>query len=196
MKTAVIPALLGVLLLASPARAEPPVEVSHDKIDYFQDPLYEKINKDDEHPMDDMTKMAEDGEVRAQFIMGDLYSKGQGGLPKDLRKARYWFEQGARNKDSASFVRLAALEKRAGNAAGAYMWYTLGIDQASGDMRRYMIQAREDLVGSAKLTRQQTADARKAGDAWRRAPKEARNDKDAAAKPKTPDKTSTNKTGE
>lgn len=92
---------------------------------YLEDPVYTKINKDDEHPMDDLVILAKGGDARAQFILGDLYSKGKGGLAKNRVKARYWFEISARHGYTASFIRLAALAKRSRDYIGAYQWYTL-----------------------------------------------------------------------
>src|SRR5205807_2654695 len=78
-------------------------------IHYYEDPVYVKINKDDQHPMDDLITLAAEGDARAQFILGDLYSKGKGGLAKNRVKARYWFEISARHGFTPSFVRLGAL---------------------------------------------------------------------------------------
>ena len=63
-----LPALIALVLLAPPARA----------MEYYSDPVYKLLNKDDHHPMEDMVNLAEQGDTRAQFIMGDLYAKGKG----------------------------------------------------------------------------------------------------------------------
>jgi TPR repeat protein len=97
---------------------------------YYEDPVYVKINQDDEHPMDDLMLLAKRGDARAQFILGDLYSKGKGGLARNRVKARYWFEVSARHGYTASFIRLAALAKRSRDYIGAYQWYTLNAEHA------------------------------------------------------------------
>jgi TPR repeat protein len=97
---------------------------------YLEDPVYIKLNKDDEHPMSDLMTLAAGGDARAQFILGDLYSKGKGGLAKNRVKARYWFEISARHGYTAAFIRLAALAKRSRDYIGAYQWYTLNAENA------------------------------------------------------------------
>lgn len=98
---------------------------------YLEDPVYIKLNKDDEHPMSDLMTLAAGGDARAQFILGDLYSKGKGGLARNRVKARYWFEVSARHGYTASFIRLAALAKRSRDYIGAYQWYTLNADHGN-----------------------------------------------------------------
>jgi hypothetical protein len=101
-------------------------------IRYYEDPVYVKINKDDEHPMDDLITLAAEGDARAQFILGDLYSKGKGGLARNRVKARYWFEISARHGFTPAFVRLGALAKHSRDYIGAVQWYKLDADHAKG----------------------------------------------------------------
>ena len=158
-----LPALaLFMILAAPPARAE-------EEIVYFQDPLYKKINADDEHPMSEMYDLAENGDVHAQFILGNLYSKGQGGLPKSAKLARQWFEAAARNGYGYAFVRLAALEKHAKDPVNAYKWYTLGIQALQGGDRKWAVDARDALEKDADMTRDQVHEAKRAAAEWRKA---------------------------
>ena len=114
-----MPALLLVaLVIAAPAHAQ-------EKITFFEDPVFKPLNKDDEHPMADLILLADQGDTRAQFILGDLYAKGKGGLVKNPQKARHWFNQSAISGYGASLIRLAALAKRDGNIIEAYSWYDL-----------------------------------------------------------------------
>src|ERR1700722_15856839 len=105
-----MPALSG-LFPATEARAE--------TTKYYQDPVYVKIAKDEPPPMDDLTALAEQGDVRAQYILGDLYGKGKGGLAKNHVLAQYWFETAARHGYTAAFIRLAALAKHENDEAEA-----------------------------------------------------------------------------
>ncbi|TNE30944.1 MAG: hypothetical protein EP349_04615, partial [Alphaproteobacteria bacterium] len=62
------------------------------KIPVYPDPVYKPLYEDAEHPLAVLIAMAdEDGDARAQFILGDLYSKGKGGFAKDLKEAARWF---------------------------------------------------------------------------------------------------------
>ena len=137
-----------------------------EKIKYLADPAYATMAPEDPHPMDDMKALAKEGDLRAQFILGDLYSKGKGALKKDTKRARYWFESSAFNGYSESFIRLAAMDKRAKNPEEAYKWYTLCIEEMSGDHRKWCDKSRAELAKSAKLTREQIKSAKKKADSW------------------------------
>jgi TPR repeat protein len=100
--------------------------------------------------MDDLVKLAEQGDVRAQYILGDMYGKGKGGLGRNLVKSRYWFESAALRGYDPAFTRLAALAKRQKDPVEAYKWYTLGISHTSGKLSRWSKKARENLKLSGK----------------------------------------------
>ncbi|MBI3441300.1 MAG: sel1 repeat family protein [Proteobacteria bacterium] len=134
---------------------------------YYPDPVYQKLNDDDSSPMTDMIDLAAQGDVRAQFIMGDLYSKGKGGVAKDLTAARHWFEESGIHGYGHSFIRLAALAKHDNRPKEAWQWYSLAIKTFDyGDERKYAIQARHDLVENATLSEEDIREARKSMSAW------------------------------
>ena len=167
------------LLAAAPADAA--------GIKYFEDPVYQKLAPDDHLPMEDMMMLADDGDVRAMYILGDLFSKGKGGFPKNMTKAREWFETSARNGYAFSFIRLAALEKRERNFVTAYQWYTLAITHCDGDDRKWADKARDKLVEDAKLSEDDIKAAKTGSRQWQeqaieknRADKEARRLKEEA----------------
>ncbi len=137
------------------------------ELKYYPDPAYHKLNSDDPHPMDEMIDLAKQGDARAQFILGDMYEKGKGGLEKDMKESRHWFEESAVHGYSHSFIRLAALAKHEDNPVEAWQWYTLAINSFdSGDAQQFVIKARHDLVETAELSRDDIWEARKAVDAW------------------------------
>lgn len=136
-------------------------------IEYYPDPVYERLAPEDPHPMDDMIAEAKDGDARAQFILGDLYSKGKGGLPKDDRKAYGWFNTSAKSGYAVAFVRLASLAKRQKKPVEAYKWYTLAVDYMDDrDWHKYAVSARDELAEKSKLTDEQKADAKKQANLW------------------------------
>jgi TPR repeat protein len=146
---------------------------------YYSDPAYRKLNEDDHHPMDEMIDLAKQGDVRAQFILGDMYQKGKGGLVQDAREARRWFGESAVHGYSQSFIRLAALSKHAGKPVEAWQWYTLAIENLDDDTQQYAIKARNDLTESAQLTREEMDHARDSIKAWKEARREQlRNERD------------------
>lgn len=181
-------AILTCTLLAGFVFAAP--LAAAEKIKYKADPAYEKMAPGDSHPMDDMIALAEGGDLRAQFILGDLYSKGKGGLKRNTTKARHWFEQSAYNGYSASFIRLAALDKRAKKPEEAYKWYTLCIEEMNSASRKWCDTSRDALVKSAKLDRAQIKAAKKKADSWHQDKKAAL---EAVAAPKDNKKEGGNK---
>lgn len=133
-------------------------------IRYFEDPVYVKINKDDEHPMDDLITLAAEGDARAQFILGDLYSKGKGGLAKNRVKAHYWFEISARHGFTPAFVRLGALAKHNHDYVGACQWYKLDADHAQGKEAAWSKSEYQRL--SKSLSRSALKEALDGADDW------------------------------
>ena len=148
----------GVLVSATEAHAD---------IKYYTDPPHRSLSEDDPPPMLDMAELAEQGDTRAMFILGDMSEKGKGGLAQDRKKAREWFEKSAMHGYSQSFIRLAAMAKSDNNPREAWQWYTLAIHSfSSGDAQDYAIQARKDLVKAANLTPEEIRVARDATDDW------------------------------
>lgn len=149
------------MTLALPAAANAGV------IKYHEDPVYELLNDEDHYPMEDMILLAEQGDARAQYIMGDLYTKGKGGFPKNVAKGKEFFETSAINDYPFSFIRLAALAKKQRKPVEAYQWYTLAIDRLpSGPDRKWAIDARDKLKEAAKMTPDEIKRARTDSDAW------------------------------
>ncbi len=135
-------------------------------IQYLEDPPYQQINKDDPNPMEDVIGLAEQGDQRAQYILGDLYGKGKGGLGKNQVKSRYWFERSARGGYTPAFIRLAAQAKRAHDYIAAAKWYTLDADHGERGERKWSKDARADLIDSGKLKKADLKLATKAADEW------------------------------
>jgi TPR repeat protein len=136
------------------------------KIRYYEDPPYKALAPEDPHPMEDLVALAEQGEARAQFILGDLYGKGKGGLGKNQVKARYWFETSARNGYTASFMRLAAMAKRQQDYVSAYKWYTLEADHGSSRERKWANSQRDMMVKDKKIDRAGIREAKDAVSDW------------------------------
>lgn len=135
------------------------------QISYYQDPEYKKIASEDSHPMEELIELAQKGDARAQYILGDLYGKGKGGLGKSRVKSRYWFETSALNGYSMAFIRLAAQAKNARDYVSAYKWYTLNMSDAGGDERRWSSKEREKL--EKKLSKNDLREAKEAANGWR-----------------------------
>lgn len=161
----IIAGLLAVaVLLPASLQAAETVSADSDKVVFYEDPVFKPLNKDDEHPMTDLTHLAENGDVRAQFILGDLYAKGKGGLVRNTDTARRWFSLSAINGYGASFIRLAALAKRKDDMTQAYSWYDLGADLAGGADARYCATARNAIT----LTDAEKDKADELSRAWRK----------------------------
>jgi hypothetical protein len=151
--------LLALLAFAAPLRAEP--------IRYIEDPAYQTLSPEEEHPMDELIRMAEENDVRAQFIVADLYYKGKGGLAKNRTKGRYWFERAAKQGYPHAFLRLAALSKRENKALESYRWYLIAERLAKSDkMRQFINHQMAELEVSAKMSRKDLKEAEAQAKAW------------------------------
>lgn len=179
--TLLLPSLFAAAFLLSLGTAS---SAMAEKITYFSDPVFQRTSAEEPHPMDDIIALAEGGDVRAQYILADLYAKGKGGLVKTEKTARIWFQRSAQNGYAPSFFRLAAIAKRAKKPVEAYQWYTLAIETfRSGPDQQYAIRVRNDLSDSAKLTPDQIKEARKDAADWKEARiKENREKQEAARK--------------
>jgi hypothetical protein len=158
--TAFVPmtVMLAALTLPGAATAE--------GIKYYEDPPFVKIAKDEPSPMEDLTALAEQGDVRAQYILGDMYGKGKGGLAKNHVLAQYWFETAARHGYTAAFIRLAALAKRESDEAEAYKWYTLDADHAATKEAQWSKTARDKLAADNDMSKDDIRAAEKAAKGW------------------------------
>ena len=168
----------AVLSLALMPVAQAASSADTDLVKFYEDPIFKPLNGGDEHPMADLTRLAEGGDIRAQFILGDLYAKGKGGLVKNTDKGQHWFNQSAINGYGASFIRLAALAKAKGDMAEAYSWYDLGAALAGGKDARYCARARDALKASSEDKDKASAHSRE----WRKEKARILNDKAAADK--------------
>lgn len=140
---------------------------------YFQDPVFVKPNDETPHPLGEIMDLAANYDVRAAFILGDLYEKGKGGLPKNAALSREWFEKSAMSGYAMSFVRLAAKAKKEKNLLDAYQWYSLGLDYFKpGAHRSYIVRARNELIKEAGLGRDDLRQADKAMTLWRKKQRE------------------------
>jgi hypothetical protein len=173
-----LPCLLVATLLLCATSIPALAQVKH-----LSDPVYEKMAPEDPHPMEDLLLLGKDGDTRAQFILGDLYGKGKGGLPRSVKKSREWFEQSARGGYAQSFIRLAALEKRVNKPEDAYKWYTLAIETLPSAERRWPQRARDALVKDHNLSSAQIRAARQAAQDWKKPPAAAAPKKDTQKKP-------------
>jgi len=157
--------LMITLCAALIAAAAPPALAN---LKYYPDPTYKRLNDDDPQAMDEMITLAKQGDVRAQFIIADMYEKGKGGLEKDLKEAHRWFEEAGMHGYNFAFIRLAAMAKDEKKPAEAWKWYTLAIDGFDyGKEQDYVIKARHDLVEKEKLSDSDIRDARKSLSAWK-----------------------------
>ena len=144
-------------LLPAPALAE---------LSYFKDPVYQTLATEDTHPMSDMIALAKSGDAQAQFILGDLYAKGKGGLEKSPRLAKGWFEKSAFNGYGAGFIRLAALAKREKDLKTALQWYLLAEDHLKGAQRTWARAQKKDILAQKKLDRKDIAAAENFARGW------------------------------
>jgi len=106
--------------------------------------------------------LAEQGDARAQLILGLMYAKGEG-VPQNHREAVKWYRLAAEQNDAQAQYELAFLyaigDGVAQDYVAAHMWFNLaGANLPASDPRRRQAIANRDAVES-KMTREQIAEA-------------------------------------
>lgn len=135
-------------------------------VDYISDPLFEPIGGGDSHPLQGLFELAENSDARAQFILGDLYSKGKGGIRKNEPLAKTLFEHSAKLGHYEAFIRLAAMAKDDEDYISAWKWYTLADERLKwGDTRDWATEARKEIED--QLSREDKKAARAAIKEWK-----------------------------
>lgn len=108
--------------------------------------------------------LADKGDVHAQFYLGLLYENGDG-VPRDIAKARQWYEKSAaQNGANAQFyLGLLSAFGQGGpiDLVQAYMWYSLAAENGHQGAAVY----RGDLA--KEMTPAQIAEARKRAREWK-----------------------------
>ena len=143
------------LVIAMPAMAE--------NIDYISDPLYEPLG--DTHPLEELFELAEDGDARAQYILGDLYGKGKGGVSQNIPLAKMLFAHSAKGGSGQALIRLAAIAKIEKDLTAAYQWYDLAVDHLDNGPTRDWAENQQDTLNE-KLDRDQKRAAKNAAEGW------------------------------
>ena len=133
-----------------------------DRVEYVEDPEYVPLGGPGNHPMQELFDLAEDNDPRAQYILADLYSKGKGGIGKNVPLGKMLFEHSAKLGNHEALIRLAALAKREGDMVEAYKWYDLAVARlVQGDYVRWARESRAALNLSAGDKKRADAAARK-----------------------------------
>ena len=132
-------------------------------IEYQADPVYSAVIDGSEHPLQGLFELANEGDPRALFILGDLYSKQKGGAEKNLEVANLMFEHSAKLGAPESLIRLAALAKARGDAPAAYKWYEVAERRLTdGNTIKYVRDAQDKLALDGATAK----DAREAARQW------------------------------
>jgi len=115
--------------------------------------------------------LAERGDAKSQFILGDFYNTGQG-VQKDYREAAKWLRKAADQGDAAAQHNLGNMyEKGQGvpqDYVLSYMWYDLAASAALPMYAEVSAQMRDAVA--AKMTREQLAEAQRLTREWKPTP--------------------------
>jgi hypothetical protein len=106
--------------------------------------------------------LAEQGDARAQTILGLMYAKGEG-VPQNHAEAVKWYRLAGDQNDAQAQYELAFLyaigDGVAQDYVAAHMWFNLaGANFPASDARRRQAVANRDALES-KMTREQIAEA-------------------------------------
>ena len=128
-----------------PKQAEKWVSVAADAGDaealYYLARIYDE-SREGKHPNKEVVavleKSAGQGYVPAQVMLGKIYQFGRRGIPKDLKKARMWYEMAAAKGANEAMAQINVIYQQAGDsAAKAAMvddnveWLELGVKQGN-----------------------------------------------------------------
>lgn len=104
--------------------------------------LREDINPDideqDEISYDEYLRAAEQGDAKAQTMLGSMYEKGQG-ISKDYQEAFKWYLKAAEQNDAEAQFRLGSMYEDdrgvAQNDKEAFKWYLKAAKQGDADAK-------------------------------------------------------------
>ena len=100
--------------------------------EYFNNPSYQKIidamidereREENLKTFDDYLEAAQNGDEKAQYAVGNIYSVGNLEVDKDEEKAVYWWEQSAENGNDDAMKRLGEYYKKSRQKEKAVIWY-------------------------------------------------------------------------
>jgi uncharacterized protein len=109
----------------------------------------------------EMIKLAKHGDAKAQVNLGSMYAEGQG-LPRDNKKAEYWYLRAAEQGDVFGQTNLGDMYTQGvlRNDVQALKWYIVAAK--SGD--KYAIRSRDNLEN--RMAASQIKKARRLAQAW------------------------------
>jgi len=99
MKTAAVACAMGIALLAAP------LAVAAD----YAAGIAAGNRGDFVAALAELEPLAEQGDARAQFAVGQVYHRGLGAIEPDLDKARRWYEAAARQGDANAQTNLGVM---------------------------------------------------------------------------------------
>ena len=87
----------------------------------------------------ELEPLAEQGDARAQFAVGQVYHRGLGAIEQDLDKARRWYEAAARQGDANAQTNLGVMYATGLGAPQddqkAERWFRMAADQGNQDAK-------------------------------------------------------------
>jgi hypothetical protein len=113
--------------------------------------------------------LAEQGDARAQFLLGLMYAKGQG-VPQDPGEAAKWYRLAADRGDAHAQYELAWLYASGDGVAqddvAAHMWFNLASASLPASDPRRRVAAGNRHAVEGRMTREQIAEARQRARDW------------------------------
>lgn len=113
---------------------------------------------------EEIKKLAEQGDADAQGYLGVMYSKGEGGVLHDYKKAIKWFSKAAEQGSATSQFLLGTMYESGSGVpkdfVQAYKWYNLSVAQKGMGRKNRDILAKE-------MTPEQVAEAQKLAREWK-----------------------------
>ena len=111
-----------------------------------------------------INQLAEQGDANAQFILGNMYSNGEGVAENDAEAAK-WYRRAADQGDAMAQYNLGSMYRRGEGVpeskVDAYFWFNLAAAQgeASAKTNKGIVEK--------QMTREQIAEAQRRSAAWK-----------------------------
>jgi uncharacterized protein len=110
-------------------------------------------------------RLAEEGLATAQFNLGQMYDKGEGGLPKDFAAAASWYRKAAEQGIADAQVNLGVMYGAGRGVPQDYVLAHMWLNLAAAGGTKDAAEGRERVT--AKMTPAQVAEAQKLAREWK-----------------------------
>ncbi len=127
------------------------------------------LGGDDASALQECKPLAEQGDAKAQYILGRMYDLGEG-VPQDYAEAAKWYRKAAEQGDAKAQFALGAMYSYGRGVPQDYVqahkWYNLAASRYAPESDRDRAVKNRDIL-AAKMTPAQIAEAQQLAREWK-----------------------------